>query len=304
MRSASWQALGTKAVLVVTDPVALPSARAILAEELWTIDRACSRFRADSELSRLNAAAGSRVHVGPLLYDAVRTALEAAAATGGLVAPTVGASLRRSGYDRTFAAVRDRAGTLRPAFVRSPDWRHIELDEERRTIWMRRGVELDLGATAKALAADRAASAIFGRTGSGVLVSLGGDVSAAGEPPPGDWPIRIAEDSGDSVDVSGPVVTVAGGGLATSSTTVRRWASSEGELHHIVDPRTGRPAARFWRTATVAAASCVDANTASTAAIVLGEPALTWLAARRLPARLVRYDGAVARVAGWPAEAA
>jgi FAD:protein FMN transferase len=304
MRSASWPALGTKAVLVVTDAAALPPARAILAEELWAIDRACSRFRADSELSRLNAAAGSRVHAGRLLFAAVRTALDAAEATDGLVAPTIGASLRRSGYDRTFAGVRDRAGTLRPAFVRTPDWRHIELDEKRQTISMRRGVELDLGATAKALAADRAARAVFGRTGSGVLVSFGGDVSVAGDPPPGDWPIRIAENSGDSVDAPGPIVTIAGGGLATSSTTVRRWASAEGELHHIVDPRTGRPAARFWRTATVAAASCVDANTASTAAIVLGEPALMWLAERRLPARLVRSDGAVTRVAGWPAEAA
>jgi FAD:protein FMN transferase len=304
MRSASWQALGTKAVLVVTDAAALPSARAILAAELGTIDRACSRFRADSELSRLNAASGSPVHVGPLLFDAVRTALDAAEATDGLVVPTIGASLRSSGYDRTFAVVRDHTGTLRPSFVRSPDWRHIELDEERRTIWMRRGVELDLGATAKALAADRAARTIFGRTGSGVLVSLGGDVSVAGEPPPGDWPIRVAEDSGDSLDGPGPVVTVARGGLATSSTTVRRWATADGELHHIVDPRTGRPAAYFWRTATVAAASCVDANTASTAAIVLGEPAPAWLAARRLPARLLRYDGALSRVAGWPAGAA
>ena len=304
MRSASWEALGTKAVLVVTDPTALPAARRILAGELRVIDRACSRFRTDSELSRLNAAAGSEVPVGPLLWDAVKTALEAAERTAGLVDPTIGRSLRLAGYDRTFKAVRSRNGSLRPVFVRSRDWRHVELDERRRTIRVEHGVELDLGATAKALAADRAAQAILVRTGSGVLVSLGGDVSVAGEPPPGQWPILIAEDNTAPLDAPGPVVTVAGGGLATSGTTVRRWASSEGELHHVVDPRTGRPAVGFWRSATVAAASCVDANTASTAAIVLGEPALAWLEELRLPARLIRYDGAVSRVAGWPAEPA
>ena len=304
MRSVSWQALGTKVVLVVTDTTALPTACKILAGWLDAIDRACSRFRPDSELSGLNAASGSEVQVSAMLFEAVKTALAAAEATGGLVDPTIGRTLRLSGYDRTFAAVRARKGGVRPAFVRDSDWRQVELDEDRRTIEVRRGIELDVGATAKALAADRAAHDISTRTDSGVLVSLGGDVSVAGEPPRGDWPVRIAEDNADPLDGPGPVVTVAAGGVASSGTTVRRWTSIDGELHHIVDPRTGRPAAGYWRTATVAAASCVDANTASTAAIVLGEPAGPWLQVRRLPARLVRYDGAVSRVASWPAEAA
>jgi FAD:protein FMN transferase len=304
MRSTSWEALGSKAVLVVRDPAAFSSARAILASKLEAIDRACSRFRADSELSKLNHAAGSYVAVSPELFGAVKTARTAAGATGGLVDPTVGRSLRLAGYDRTFAAVRQRTSSVRPTFVRSPDWRCIELDETRHAIRVPRGVELDLGATAKALVADRATRVIFDRTGSGVLVSLGGDVSVAGAPPSGGWPIRIAEDNTAPLAGPGPVVTIAQGGLATSGTTVRRWRSESDELHHIIDPRTGRPAATFWRTATVVAASCLAANTVSTAAIVLGEPALAWLATLRLPARLVRYDGAVSHVAGWPAEAA
>ncbi len=304
MTSASWQALGTTAVLAVTDRGALPEARALVAAELAAVDETCSRFRADSELVRLNARSGEANDVSALLFEALTTAVDAAAGTAGLVDPTIGRTLRLAGYDSTFAVVHNRDGTLRPSFVRDPDWRTIELDERRRAVRVPKGVELDLGATAKALASDRAARAVFGATGVGVLVSLGGDVAIAGDPPPDGWSIRLADDNAAPLDSPGPAVTVSAGGLATSGTTVRRWTTAEGVLHHIVDPRTGRPASNHWRTATVTAATCVDANTASTAAIVLGEPAPAWLAALGLPARLVRYDGVVHRVAGWPAEAA
>jgi thiamine biosynthesis lipoprotein len=93
-----------------------------------------------------------------------------------------------------------------------------------------------------------------------------------------------------------------GGGLATSSTAVRRWRRGGTAYHHVLDPRTGLPAEPVWRTVTVTAATCVDANTASTAAIVRGRPALGWLARLGLPSRLVGADGAVRRVAGWPAD--
>ena len=304
MRSASWQALGTKAALAVTEPSDFRRARELVAGEIAAIDQACSRFRDDSELVRLNGARGKTVHVTVLLFEAVRTAVDAARVTGGLVDPTIGRSLRLAGYDATFTVVRSRDRLPHPVFVRDPGWRSIELDERERTIRLRERVELDLGATAKALAADRAARAVHAGTGSGVLVSLGGDVAVAGEPPAGGWAIRLADDNAAPLDAPGPVVTVSAGGLATSGTAVRRWATTAGELHHIVDPRTGRPASSYWRTATVAAESCVGANTASTAAIVLGASAEQWLADLNLPARLVRYDEAVHRAAGWPAEAA
>jgi thiamine biosynthesis lipoprotein len=133
-----------------------------------------------------------------------------------------------------------------------------------------------------------------------VLVSLGGDIAMAGAAPDGGWPVLVAEDHAAPLDGPGPVVRLNGGGLATSSTTVRRWRRGGAELHHIVDPATGLPAAGRWRTASVGAATCVDANAAATAAIVWGERAPAWLAERRLPARLVATDGAVVRVAGWP----
>jgi thiamine biosynthesis lipoprotein len=304
MTSTSWQALGTTAVLAVTDSSALGRACELVLAELAAVDYTCSRFRGDSELVRLNAAAGGTTRVSPLLFEALTIAVDAASATAGLVDPTIGRTLRLSGYDRTFAVVRDRDGTIRPSFVRDPDWRTIELDHEWRTVRVPKEVELDLGATAKALAADRAARAVFDATGTGVLVSLGGDVAVAGGPPAGGWSIRLADDNAAPLDSPGPAVLVSAGGLATSGTTVRRWTTTAGELHHIVDPRTGRSATSYWRTATVTASSCVGANTASTAAIVLGESAVAWLADLRLPARLVRYDDAVRCTAGWPAEAA
>jgi len=305
LRTWSTEALGTTALVAVGESRALLPARAILSRELRAIDVACSRFRDDSELVRLNRETGKPVRVSALLFDAVRCALRAAELTDGLVDPTVGRTLRSAGYDATFAAVARREGrTFVPAFSSVPGWRGIKLDPAKSTVRIPRGVELDLGATAKALAADRAAQAIAEETSSGTLVSLGGDIATAGPPPEGGWPILLSDNHAASLDEPGETVSIYSGGLATSSTTVRRWQSTEGELHHIVDPRTGRPAASEWRTVTVAAGSCVDANTASTAAIVLGADAVGWLQGRGLPARLVRNDGSTKRVGGWSREAA
>jgi FAD:protein FMN transferase len=303
--AAAWAdlaALGSTALLWTTDDAALADATAELVRELEAVDRACSRFRDDSELAQLNRAEGKPFAAGAYLFDAVQVALRAAAATGGLVDPTIGRGLRLAGYDRTFTIIGRRdQGTVR--FAPAAGWRLVELDEDRRSIRIPSGVELDLGATAKALAADRAALTAAERTGAGILVSLGGDIAIAGPAPNGGWPVRIADDHRASLDGPGPVVSLESGGLATSSVTVRRWRVGEDELHHILDPRTGRPAQSCWQTVSVAAASCVDANTASTAAVLLGEAAPVWLAERRLPARLVGVSGDVVCVGGWPADA-
>jgi FAD:protein FMN transferase len=165
-----------------------------------------------------------------------------------------------------------------------------------------RGVRLDLGATAKALAADRAAAAASHLTGCGVLVSLGGDIAIAGSSPPEGWRVRVTDDHRSDASAPGQWITLEGGGLATSSTTVRRWPTADGDAHHLIDPSTGRPATGFWRTVSVTAATCLDANIASTAAIIRGEPALSWLRSLGLPSRLVGEDGRVRHVAGWPAD--
>ena len=297
----SFRALGTTAVLAVADESALPVAHAALDRELADVDAACSRFRDDSELVQLNARAGRRVEIGPYLAEALATALRAAEATGGLVDPTVGRSLRLAGYDVTFASVRTRDGArFEPRFAAAPGWRAVELDEERGTVRVPAGVELDLGATAKALAADRAARAAAESAGCGVLIALGGDVAVAGAPPAGGWPVGVAD---DHAGAAAETVALEGGGLATSSVTVRRWRGGDGELHHILDPRTGRPATTRWRTVTVAAGSCVDANVAATASILLDGDAPGWLRERALPARLVSRGGELARVNDWPAAA-
>jgi thiamine biosynthesis lipoprotein len=297
-----FRALGTTAQVTVADRAGLRTAGALLHDELETIDRACSRFLATSELNAVNAGAGAPVGVSSVLFEAVATALHAAEATGGAVDPTVGGSLRSLGYDCDFALIGTDDGRRQVVRLRrrTMSWKRVRLDRERHTISIPRGVELDLGATGKAFAADRAAQRIADAIGSGVLVSLGGDIAVAGDPPSEGWPIRVTDDHRD-LDGAGPTIALRNGGLATSSTTVRRWSVDGVERHHIVDPRTGRSAPEVWRTASVAAATCVDANAASTAAIVLGEEAPAWLARLGLAARLVRGNGDVVAVAGWPA---
>ncbi|MHA6758020.1 FAD:protein FMN transferase [Streptacidiphilus sp. PAMC 29251] len=297
----SFPALGTTAVLVVAQGAATAAARRVLEQELAAIDLACSRFRPDSELSRANAAQGRPFQVGALFAQALDVALRAAELTGGLVDPTVGPALAALGYDRTFAAVRPE--DVRPAVpVPAAGWRQIEWDPATRWLRLPAGTALDLGATAKALAADRAAARAARAAGCGVLVSLGGDLSAAGGAPADGWQVEIADHHAAATPVPGPVVAVRGGGLATSGIVARTWRRGGRTLHHLVDPATGDVPAPCWRTVSVAAATCVDANTASTAAVLLGERAPRWLQERSLPARLVRSDGSVVSTGGWPAD--
>ena len=299
--TASLRALGTTALVAVTRPESLPAARRLLACELRAFDLSCSRFRPDSELAAVNRAAGAPRPAGALLRDAVRAALRAAEITSGLVDPTVGRALRLAGYDETFARLELREGRLvRPVFEQAGHWQEVQVDDARGTVRVPRGVELDLGATAKALAADRIAARAARETGAGVLVSIGGDIAVAGEPPEHGWSVGIADDHRRAPEDAASCVVLRSGGLASSATSTRRWRTAAGELHHILDPRTGRPAESPWTTVSVAAATCFDANAASTAAILLGTAAPAWLAARGLPARLSRPDGQALVVGGWP----
>lgn len=302
--SADWVALGCAIRVVVADPADLDQARRLLAGELAAIDIACSRFRADSELVRLGDGSGRPTPISPLLAAAIAAALDAAAATDGDVDPTVGSAMADLGYDRDFARIDHAAGPLTLTRRPVPGWRRIQLDREQLTVAVPPGVRLDLGATAKALAADRAASGIArALDGHGVLISLGGDIAVGGQAPVGGWSVRVQDATGP-VDESpaGPVATVAlmSGGLATSSTSARRWVRGGHVLHHILDPRSGVPVVSPWRTVSVAAPRCLEANVASTAAIVRGEAALDQLVSRGLPARLVDVDGTVTTLPGWP----
>ena len=308
----AWTALGMLVQLAVTEPARIGAARELLEADLLALDLACSRFRADSELVAVaNAARGASdnvtVPVSPLLAQAVAVALRAARLTDGDVDPTVGGLLSALGYDRDFAELArpgqgDAASQVSVRVI--PGWRSVHVDVDKCLLTVPPGVQLDLGATVKGWAADQAAARIARQLECGVLVSLGGDTAVGGEPPAGGWQIRVqAKTALPSEQPDGPtqVVRIRDGGLATSSTAARRWRRGGDVLHHILDPRTCRPAQSVWRTVSVAAATCGDANTAATAAIIRGHAALNWLTALRLPARLVEQDGAVHVLNAWPA---
>ncbi|HEX3509599.1 MAG TPA: FAD:protein FMN transferase [Solirubrobacteraceae bacterium] len=302
----SWSALGTTIALRVADETRAPAARAAVEAELAAIDSACSRFRADSGLSHLNASAGRPVRVSPLLLEAIVLALRAASLTDGAVDPTVGRALELIGYDRDFAELEPASGVpvappAQPGRVLArarSGWRTVRVQSAAGIVTLPAGISLDLGATAKAWAADRAATAATAAAGCGTLVAVGGDVACAGPASASGWPVRVSDDHRD--EAGGELVTIRDGGLATSSTSTRRWRHEGSTMHHIIDPSTGMPAEGRWRTVSVAAGDCTDANIACTAAIVLGSGAVAWLTATGLPARLVRDDGYTLRLSGWP----
>lgn len=291
---ARWQRWTVDMHLLVTDTAALGPAREILDAELDEVEVAASRFRPDSEVCALAAANGSRQPVSPMLAELIDAALTAARLTDGDVDPTVGCAVVELGYDEAFAGQPRPA--LRVASLAVPiDWTAIEFDGHR--IRMPAGTLLDLGATAKAAAADRCARQVHRQTGTGVLVNLGGDLATAGEAPPGGWQVLVQDTDDDPATQIG-IGTDAG--LATSSTRRRRWWRAGQAHHHIIDPRTGASADPVWRSVSVAADSCLIANALSTAAVIRGRHATDWLAALGFPARLVDQSGAEHRIGGWP----
>lgn len=289
-----WQQWGMAMQIVVTDPGALTVARSEVAAELEVIEAAASRFRCDSEILALETAGGRPFRISDVLADLVYAALMAAQLTEGDVDPTVGAAVIALGYDRDFDVL-DRNQPA-AASVRVPaHWTMVRLDGQRLTVPP--GVVLDLGATAKAVAADRCAQRVHLRTGAGVLINLGGDIASAGAAPDDAWQVLVHDDAGEP---SSSIGLPSGSALATSSTIHRRWRRGGTWVHHILDPRTGLSAEPDWRTVSVAAPSCFAANMVSTAAIVRGRRALGWIRSLDLPARLVADDRTVHTVGGWP----
>lgn len=289
---------GTTATVMAADPERLITACMEIERQLEDIGRTCSRFREDSDISRVNANAGSWTAVDALFIEALDTALGGACATDGLVDPTVGGVMHRIGYDRDLADI-PALGPPLPRAEPAPGWRTVEIRRDDQQVRIPKDSSLDLGATAKAFGADHCAARAVRVADCGVLVSLGGDIATSGPAPAGGWRVGIADDHRGSAE-PGETVRIDGGGLATSSVTVRRWNRDGTDVHHIVDPRTGETAPVIWRTVSVAAGTCVDANIAATAAIVMGTGAPGWLASRDLPARLVRADGEIVRVGAWP----
>ncbi|CAN7320031.1 FAD:protein FMN transferase [Terrabacter sp. LjRoot27] len=313
--SASWRALGTHVHLRTADPELIDVARHVAADVLDEVDRACSRFRDDSDLSRANLTSGP-TPVSPVLVGAVRVALEAAEVTGGLVDPTLGRLLVGAGYARTFALVPADDPTPVSLPGRRAGWRELVVTDE--TVTVPATASLDLGATGKAYAADLVALTLCRHLSTPVVVSVGGDVRAAAPDECGDagagsrpdawsspavaWPVVVANSAAD-LDRHGPTTSLrlVSGGIATSSVTARRWVRGGREWHHVFDPRTGEPVSGPWVAATALGPTCVAANTASTAALVLGADAPGWLEEHGVAALLVGADGSTLRSSGWVA---
>ncbi len=290
---AQWPLWSTTARLVVTDPDALPAAQRVVQDVTRQVEMACSRFRPDSEIVLLPAD-GTPTRVGPVLAALMATALLAAARTEGDVDPTLGAAMDAAGYDRDITLV--GGGPLR-TFLAAPEpaWRRVRLDGDILTVPA--GVRLDLGATAKAWAADRSAAEVARTCGVGALVALGGDIATAGPAPAACWGVLVRDQAEDPIAA---VTLAAGGALATSSTVSRTWHNGGRTGHHVLDPRSGGPVTPVWRTVSVAAGTCVEANTLTTAAMVRGLDALPWLRSLGVPARLVGATFKIVTLGGWP----
>jgi thiamine biosynthesis lipoprotein len=273
-------------------------------KRLWSwldaFDAACNRFREDSELSRLNESHGETTPISATLELALVAALRAAEATGDMVDPTVLPALLALGYDRDFDDLASGDSTLEHVPVPAMGPSAIHLDLEEHTVVLDPPCRLDLGASAKALVVDLIASDIA--ESGGVVVELGGDVAVRGEGPDGPWAIAVSDAL--VLDGTEPRISLRNGGVATSSTAARTWRVGERTVNHIVDPRTGRCARGLYTTATVSASDCVLANAFATAALLWNEDASYHIAQAGWSARLVRRDGSLEFVGGWPEDEA
>ena len=287
----SWSALGTTVGLHVLDPSELPLATARARDVLDEVDLSCSRFRTDSDLAHANQRAGRWTVVSPVLVGAVRVALEAAWQTGGRVDPSLGAAMEAAGYDRTFALL-SRASDLPaalPGVVRPGAWQEIEVRSD--AVFVPHGVRLDLGATGKAYAADLVAADLATSLDAPAAISVGGDVAVTAAPHhrPHRWPIVVGETRTDLAERPDETVhlLLRSGGVATSTVRARRWTRGGRSWHHVLDPANGLPVAGPWRSVTALGRTCAGANTATTAALVLGAEARDWLEQRDVAALLV-----------------
>jgi thiamine biosynthesis lipoprotein len=262
--------MGCEVVVGGASPTAAAAVRGVF--ELY--DATFSRFRAGSELNRLNARGGGRM--SPLFSHALDIAMWAAEETGGLVDPTVGEAVASAGYDADFGAGLDvdaPPGTPRPADRR-------RLRRVGPVLRLPPGVRLDLNGVVKALAVDRAA-ALLGGDG---FVAAGGDVATRG-----------------AVDVAvGRGAVRVRGGLATSGTTRRRWLRAGRPQHHLIDPRSGAPSRCRWLEVTVCGATCLHADVAAKSALLLDGDGPAWLDERGLPGRFAAESGVVENAA-WRA---
>jgi thiamine biosynthesis lipoprotein len=270
----SFRTMGTDALVMAEDGQAFDEVALRIERELAEIEARFSRFRSESELSRVNARAGRWTRVSDPFAELLGLALEAARLTQGLFDPTILPALRAAGYDRDFDLVRE--GAVAEPGPAEPCGRWPEVEAAGNQVRIPRGVGLDFGGIAKGWAVDRAIE--LGQGLRWLLVNAGGDLRVAGSPPDGGLEIAIE----DPFDRQGEVMRVRleGGALATSSVTSRTWGP---RLHQIIDPRTGLPAITGILQATAWADTCAEAEVRSKWALLAGPPALDLFPAVLVP---------------------
>ena len=286
--------MGTESHVVVVDGT--PAMLGTAVERLRSLESRWSRFRADSEVSRLNASAGTPVVVSPETFALVDAAVAAFRATEGRFDPTVEQALTEAGYDRSFELLTDREGgpgRARPA----PGCDGVILDPVVRAVTLPSGVAMDLGGIAKGFAADLVVDELRRAGAAGACVTIGGDLRVEGTPPRGVWSVEVEH---PVLEVASAVIGLSAGAVATTSRTRRSWRRGGRTLHHVIDPRTGSSADSPWFSATVVAARGVDAEVLATVAFLSTGPedAERILATRRASGLLVDRDGVLVRVAG------
>jgi FAD:protein FMN transferase len=260
-------------VAVVTDSGRRREAESALrdVERLFrSTEATLSRFRLDSELSALNAAVGEPFQASRLLFSAVSAAVEAARATNGLFDPTVLGMLIAAGYDRSFELLPEERGAEpappRPGAV----WSDIRLIPATQTIVLPANCGLDLGGIGKGWTVDRAVESLAGFQN--YAIDAGGDIALGGRQADGSlWSIGVEDPLGLDRDVL--QLELSDCAIATSSVAHRRWRFGNRAQHHLIDPRTGRPARSGILAATVIAPSVARAETLAKAALLLGPTA-------------------------------
>lgn len=252
-----------------------------------------SRFRPDSELSVLNRSGGTSLAVSPLLFHAISTAIAAAHSTDGLFDPTILPALEAAGYDRSFERI--SAGTVTRETAVLPNYRTVMLDDASWTVRLEPGQRLDLGGIGKGLAVDLALEATAFLPDR--CINAGGDIAVRGTPDMDTgWTVEL-EDPG--IDAAATVL-VHDAAVATSTIRKRRWSTGDEERHHLIDPRTGRSSESPFRTVTVVAVACAQADVAAKTALLMGESGIAFLEERGLHGIAVRRDGSTVSTSRWP----
>lgn len=273
MTAATFRSMGCEVAVGGATPRELTAVRNLFAER----ERVFSRFRADSELRRVNAASGRLVVVSRGFAAMLELALAAAAQTDGLVDPTLGRAIVAAGYDRDFALLGDDP---EPTGATSGGrWYDVRLAG--RIVRVPPGVELDLNGVVKSRTVDDALELLAGDG----FVSAGGDVAARGG-------VDVAVPGGESV-------RIVRGGLATSGSDRRRWRRGGEPQHHLIDSSTGRPSVGPWSQVTVSGRTCLAADVAAKAAFLLGAAGPAWLDEHAIPGRFRDDAGTVVPNESW-----